>query len=126
MHVFVLQRLLLAPLEGLGACGMIAYMLLECSLLSRGCQCVVELQCNACMLHGCTLHRTLLWLFMRRIVAFVCRTSHRTLRSVARESAVSRAAVVAYVVLSAPFLVPSQWGAPGCLTWDSFELDGLP
>jgi hypothetical protein len=36
------------------------------------------------------------------------------------------AAVVAYLVLSAPFIVPSQWGAPGCLAWDSFELDGLP
>lgn len=58
-------------------------------------------------------------------LSYVCHTSHRTLRSVAR-GAVSRAAVVAYVVLSAPFLVPSQWGAPGCLTWDSFELDGLP
>jgi hypothetical protein len=128
VHAFVLQRLLLAPLEGLGACGMIADLLLACSLLSRGCQCVVLWSYSATRasaLQGCTLHRTLLWLFMRRIVAFVCRTSHRTLRSVAR-GAVSRAAVVAYVVLSAPFLVPSQWGAPGCLTWDSFELDGLP
>ena len=65
------------------------------------------------------------WLCMRRIVVFVCRTSQRTLCSFACR-VVLRAAVAAYVVLSAPFLVPSQWGAPGCLTWDSFELDGLP